>query len=81
MTRLVDTRNMFDSDDEVKNQEVSQNGVSGRTYRQGYSEAECACCGANSLHALRIGYSFVEWVCDICGTSIEQTLAPIAKAR
>lgn len=76
MTRLVDTQNMFDSKDDVRNQEVSRNGFSERASRQDYSEAECACCGANSLHALRIGHSFVEWICDICGTSIEKLLAP-----
>ena len=36
---------------------------------------KCEFCGAQSLHALYLGYSFVEWICDICGARTDMSLA------
>lgn len=30
-------------------------------------DAECAACYSRSLHVLYTGYSYHEWICDICG--------------
>ncbi len=39
--------------------------------QESYARAICEPCGSKSLHALYIGYSFVEWICDICGARNE----------
>ncbi|MDA1129681.1 MAG: hypothetical protein O2913_13455, partial [Chloroflexi bacterium] len=36
-----------------------------------YPGVVCLACGARSLHALYIGYSFVERLCEICGSGNE----------
>ena len=41
---------------------------------ENYAGANCESCGAKSLHALYLGYSFVEWICDICGARTETSL-------
>ena len=38
--------------------------------------AECPGCAAKSLHVLYAGYSFYEWICDICGARTETPVAP-----
>ena len=38
--------------------------------------AECRNCSSNALHVLYVGYSFYEWICDICGTRIETPVSP-----
>tara|TARA_B100000029_G_scaffold160255_3_gene156088 strand:+ start:1072 stop:1398 length:327 start_codon:yes stop_codon:yes gene_type:complete len=38
----------------------------------------CSGCGSNSMHALSIGYSFVKWVCEICGVRDDRPLAETA---
>lgn len=38
--------------------------------------AECPGCAAKSLHVLNVGYSFFEWVCDICGARTDTPVVP-----
>ena len=40
-----------------------------------YGGEKCEFCGSQSLHALYLGYSFVEWICDICGARTDMSLA------
>lgn len=46
-------------------------GVPDKACQENYAGAICEPCGSKSLHALYLGYSFVEWVCDICGARNE----------
>ena len=47
---------------------------SDRECQANYSEADCGSCGTNSLRALSIGYSFIEWICDVCGERADKPL-------
>jgi hypothetical protein len=38
---------------------------------ENHAAAVCGACGARSLHNLYIGYSFVERLCEICGSGNE----------
>ena len=48
--------------------------ISDQECQANYSGTDCDSCGANSLHALSIGYSFIEWICDICGEKADKPL-------
>lgn len=38
---------------------------------ENYAGVICESCGAKSLHALYIGYGFVERICEVCGARNE----------
>ena len=49
-------------------------GIIDRERQENGPGADCGICGARSLHALSIGYSFIEWICDICGERADRPL-------
>ena len=49
------------------------NVVSDKPCMESYAGVICEACGARSLHALYIGYGFVERICEICGARNETT--------
>ncbi len=55
----------------LSNLDCTLDVVSIKPHMANHAAAVCVACGARSLHNLYIGYSFVERLCEICGSGNE----------